>query len=222
MGGPWNFRRLVVAVVAAALPLASIVPVHAADAVNQKQTIDTGANTLRTPMAQTFKAVASGQIDRISLEQTFPTLTENVQIQGVTNGKPDGTVLGSSSFTGALGCCRLWKDFIFNPTVPVTAGTEYAIVVAPSSNLTWYDSYAFDAYADGQMWLMVSGSCVLWVVSTPPPAMYSPTRSGLCAISSNVASWAMRASSRLTSGSSSRKTGACSRNQERKEISAVS
>src|SRR5205085_3827748 len=142
MGGPWNFRRLVVAVVAAALPLASNVPVHAADAVNQKQTIDTGANTLRTPMAQTFKAGASGQVDRISLEQTFPALTENVQLQGVTNGKPDGTVLGSSSFTGALGCCRLWKDFIFNPTVPVTAGTAYAIVVAPSSNLTWYDSYA--------------------------------------------------------------------------------
>ena len=163
MGGPWNFRRLVVAVVAAALPLASIVPVHAADAVNQKQTIDTGANTLRTPMAQTFKAGASGQVDRISLEQTFPALTENVQLQGVTNGKPDGTVLGSSSFTGALGCCRLWKDFTFNPTVPVTAGTEYAIVVAPSSNLTWYDSYAFDAYADGQMWLMVSGS---WAYQT--------------------------------------------------------
>ena len=140
MGRPWNFRRLVVAVVAAALPLASIVPVHAADAVNQKQTVDTGANTLRTPMAQTFKAGLSGQVDRISLEQTFPTLTENVQLQGVTNGKPDGTVLGSSSFTGALGCCKLWKDFTFNPTVPVTAGTAYAIVVAPSSNLTWYDS----------------------------------------------------------------------------------
>ena len=152
-----------VAAVAAALPLASIMPVHAADTVNQKQTIDSGANTLRTPMAQTFKAVLGGQIGRISLEQTFTTLTENVQLQGVTNGKPDGTVLGSSSFTGALGCCRLWKDFSFNPTVSVTAGTEYAIVVTPSTNLTWYDSYAFDAYPDGQMWLMVSGS---WAYQT--------------------------------------------------------
>ncbi|TME99342.1 MAG: hypothetical protein E6I42_12370, partial [Chloroflexi bacterium] len=158
MGGHLNFRRLVVAAVAAALPLATVLPVTAADAVNQKQTIDSGANTLRSPMAQTFKAGLSGQIDRISLEQTFTTLTENVQLQGVSNGKPDGTVLGSSSFTGALGCCRLWKDFTFNPTVAVTAGTEYAIVVTPSTNLTWYDSYAFDAYPDGQMWLMVSGS----------------------------------------------------------------
>jgi len=163
MGAPWKFRRILVAAVAAALPLASIMPVHAADTVNQKQTIDTGANTLRTPMAQTFKAVSGGQIDRISLEQTFTTLTENVQLQGVTNGKPDGSVLGSSSFTGALGCCRLWKDFSFNPTVSVTAGTEYAIVVTPSTNLTWYDSYAFDAYSDGQMWLMVSGS---WAYQT--------------------------------------------------------
>jgi len=158
MGGHLNFRRLVVAAVAVALPLATVLPVSAADAVNQKQTIDSGANTLRSPMAQTFKAGLSGQIDRISLEQTFTTLTENVQLQGVSNGKPDGTVLGSSSFTGALGCCRLWKDFTFNPTVAVTAGTEYAIVVTPSTNLTWYDSYAFDAYPDGQMWLMVSGS----------------------------------------------------------------
>jgi hypothetical protein len=148
---------------AAALPLVTVTPVSAADAVNQKQTIDTGANTLRTPMAQTFKAVLGGQIDRISLEQTFSTLTENVQLQGVTNGKPDGSVLGSSSFTGALGCCRLWKDFTFNPTVAVTAGTEYAIVVTSSTNLTWYDSYAFDAYPDGQMWLMVSGS---WAYQT--------------------------------------------------------
>ncbi len=138
-------------------------PVSAADAVNQKQTIDTGANTLRTPMAQTFKAVLPGQIDRISLEQTFTSLTENVQIQGVTNGKPDGSVLGSSWFTGALGCCRLWKDFTFNPTVSVAAGQEYAIVVVPSTNLTWYDSYGFDAYPDGQMWLMVSGS---WAYQT--------------------------------------------------------
>jgi len=156
-------KRLLVVAVAAALPLVTVVPASAADAVNQKQTIDTGANTLRTPMAQTFKAVLPGQIDRISLEQTFTTLTENVQIQGVTNGKPDGSVLGSSSFTGALGCCRLWKDFSFNPTVSVAAGSEYAIVVLPSTNLTWYDSYGFDAYPDGQMWLMVNGS---WAYQT--------------------------------------------------------
>src|SRR5690348_16032632 len=131
MGGPRNFRRIVVAAVAAALPLVTVISVSAADTVDQKQTIDSGANTLRSPMAQTFKAGLSGQVDRISLEQTFSTLTENVQLQGVTNGKPNGSVLGSSSFTGALGCCRLWKDFTFNPTVAVTAGTEYAIVVSP-------------------------------------------------------------------------------------------
>jgi len=160
---PRTYKRLLIAAIAAALPLVTVVPVSAADAVNQQQIIDTGANTLRTPMAQTFKAVLPGQIDRISLEQTFATLTENVQIQGVTNGKPDGSVLGSSSFNGALGCCKLWKDFSFNPTVTVTAGREYAIVVTASTNLTWYDSYAFDTYPDGQMWLMVSGN---WAYQT--------------------------------------------------------
>ena len=158
MGVPGSWRRIAVAAVAAALPLVTVMPAVAADAVDQKQTLDTGANTLRSPMAQTFTAGSSGQVDRVSLEQTFATVTENVQIQGVTNGKPNGSVLGSSSFTGALGCCRLWKDFAFNPTVNVTAGTQYAIVVAPSGNLTWYDSQSFDAYTKGQMWLMVNGT----------------------------------------------------------------
>ena len=158
MGVPRQFRRLAVAAVAAALPLVTVVTASASDAVDQKQTIDSSFNTLRSPMAQTFTAGVSGPIDRISLEQAFTTLTETVQIQGVTNGKPNGSVLGSSSFTGSLGCCRLWKDFAFSPTVAVTAGTQYAIVVLPSGSLTWYDSFSFDAYPKGQMWLMVSGS----------------------------------------------------------------
>lgn len=158
MGASRELRRLLVAAVAAALPLITVVPALAADAVDQKQTIDSGANTLRSPMAQTFTAGSSGQVDRISLEQTFAIVTERVQLQGVTGGKPNGSVLGSSSFTGALGCCRRWQDFTFNPTVNVTAGTQYAIVVVPSSNITWYDSQAFDAYTQGQLWLMVNGS----------------------------------------------------------------
>src|SRR5215471_7187981 len=94
-----TWRRILVAVAAAALPLTSIVSAQAADTLDQKQALDTGANTLRTPMAQTFTAGSTGQIDRISLEQFFPSLTETVQIQAVTNGKPNGSVLGSSSFT---------------------------------------------------------------------------------------------------------------------------
>ena len=163
MGGSRTFRRTLVAAVAAVLPLAAITPVHAADSKDQSQEVSTGANTLRTPMAQTFTPSANGAIDRISLlvSTNSVSLTINVQIQGTTSGKPNGNVLGSSTFTGALP--RSWHDFTFNPVVSVSAGTLYGIVVNPSGNLTWYDLYAFDSYTRGQMWLSSAGS---WLYQT--------------------------------------------------------
>ncbi len=163
MGGPWKFRRVVVAAVAATLPLMTISPVHAADTKDQYQELSTGANTLRTPMAQTFTPSTNGAVDRISLllSTQFGALTINVQIQGTTAGKPNGNVIGSSTYTGTVP--HTWQDFTFNPAVPVSAGTLYAIAVYPSGNLTWYDSYSFDNYKPGQMWLSSSGQ---WLYQT--------------------------------------------------------
>ena len=163
MGGPRSLRRVLVAAVAAALPLMTIAPVHAADSKDQYQELSTGANTLRTPMAQTFTPSTNGAVDRISLflQTQFGALTINVQLQGTTGGKPNGNVLGSSTYTGTVP--HTWQDFNFNPAVPVSAGTQYAIAVYPSGNLTWYDSYSFDNYPKGQMWLSSSGQ---WLYQT--------------------------------------------------------
>jgi len=141
-------------------------PVQAAgDAIDQSQLIATGANSLRTPMAQTFTAGATSNIDRVSLmiSTTVGAVTATVQLRTVSGGKPTATVLGSSSFTGSVNCCRQWRDFAFNPAVPVTKGTQYAIVVQSNPALTWYDSYSFDTYTAGQMWLSSNGQ---WIYQT--------------------------------------------------------
>ncbi len=160
MGGPWKFRRIVVAAAAAALPLTTVIPVHAADAKDQYQEVATGANTLRSPMAQTFTPSATGAIDKVNLKLGTPygAQTVNVKIQTTTNGKPStpANVLGSSTFSG--NATLPWTEFDFNPVVPVQANTLYAIVVYPGGYLTWYDSYYYDNYPRGQMWLASAGS----------------------------------------------------------------
>ena len=149
------------------LLLGSAISVRAsADSIDQMQALATGSNSLRTPMAQTFKAGATSQIDRVAIMGTTTSgpVSLTIQLQTVSGGKPSGAVMGSSSFTGLIYCCHAWHDFIFNPAVAVTAGTEYAIVVRPTSGLfTWYDAYSYDAYPNGQLWL---ASGTTWIYQT--------------------------------------------------------
>jgi hypothetical protein len=150
-------------VMAAGLWLAVTVPAQAAgDAIDQSQQVATGANSLKSPMAQTFTAGANGQVDRVSL-MIAGSVSATVQIETVTGGKPSGTVLGTSTFTGSVNCCHLWHDFAFNPTVSVTRGTQYSIVVTSNPAITWYDSFSFDTYPAGQMWLFSAGQ---WIYQT--------------------------------------------------------
>jgi hypothetical protein len=141
---------------AAGLSLSMTVPVQAVtDSVDQSQTISTSFQRLGL-MAQTFTAGMTGQVDRVSLasDTSFGFVQLTVQIQSVTGGAPSGTVLGSSSFQGTLNCCRQFNDFAFSPAVPVTAGTQYAIVVNVAVGLfTWYTSWIFNAYPGGQLYV---------------------------------------------------------------------
>jgi hypothetical protein len=142
---------------AAGLSLSVTMPVQAAtDSVDQSQTISTSFQRL-SPMAQTFTAGVTGQVDRVSLasDTSFGFVTLTVQIQSVTGGgAPSGTVLGSSSFQGTVTCCKQFHDFALTPRVPVTAGTQYAIVVDVSVGLfTWYNSWIFNAYPGGQLYV---------------------------------------------------------------------
>lgn len=150
---------------AAGLSMAVVSTAQAAgDTIDQSNTVATGANSLKTPMAQTFTAGANGQIDRVSvmLSTNLTPMTVTVQLQGVTAQKPNGSVLGSKTSTVTIACCHQWQDFTFSPAVAVTQGVQYAIVVqSPILAVTWYDSFSFDSYTHGQLWLMV-GSAWSW------------------------------------------------------------
>ena len=151
---------------AAGLWLTVTVPAQAAgDAIDQSQQVATSLNSLSSPMAQTFTAGSSGQLDRVSLmvATTSGAVVATVQIQSVTGGKPTGNVLGTSTFAGTVNCCHLWHDFVFNPTVSVASGTQYAIVMTSRPAITWYDSFSFDTYPAGQMWLFSGGQ---WIYQT--------------------------------------------------------
>jgi len=156
-GSSFRSRWSLALALAAGLSLSMALPVQAVtDSVDQSQTISTSFQRLGL-MAQTFTAGVTGQVDRVSLasDTSFGFVRLTVQIQSVTTGgAPSGTVLGSSSFSGTVTCCRQFHDFAFSPTVPVTAGTHYAIVVNVSvGQFTWYNSWIFNAYPGGQLYV---------------------------------------------------------------------
>lgn len=147
-------------VLAAGLLVLFAVPAQAAtDTLDQSQTLMLSNQRLGL-MAQTFTAGMTGGVDRVSLasDTSFGAVGLTVQIQSVTAaGAPSGSVLGSMSWHGTLGCCHQFHDFAFSPAVGVTAGTKYAIVVHAAGLFTWYDSWSIDAYLPGQLYLSCNG-----------------------------------------------------------------
>ena len=152
---------------AAVLFLSASAPAGATtDALDQSQVLIISQQSSVKVLAQTFTAGATGGLDRVSLAADTTFANVSVSIQTVSaNGAPSGTVLGTSNFSGALFCCRQFHDFFFNPTVPVTSGTHYAIVVRLLvGTFTWYTSSVIDAYAGGQLYISCSGCA--WFTGT--------------------------------------------------------
>src|SRR5256885_11550955 len=147
------------AAVAAALSLAIAVPAQATtDTLDQSQTLTMSFQRQISFLAQTFTAGMSGQLDRVSLapDSTTGFASIRVSIQTVTSGgTPTGTTLGSATaFAAAFTCCRQFHDFAFNPTVSITSGTSYAIVVQTVGGVfTWYNSSTLDAYTGGRLYV---------------------------------------------------------------------
>jgi len=107
-------------------------------------------------MAQTFTAAMAGQLDRVSLATDTSFATFTVQLESVSGTFPAGAaLLGTVSYSGSYLCCRQFHDFYFNPTIPITAGGHYAIVVKVSgrSHLSWYTSNGADNYPGGSLYL---------------------------------------------------------------------
>ena len=114
-------------------------------------------------MAQTFTAGHTGQLDRIALFEgatgvpsTTPTGPRfTLQIWTVDTSKATLTPKGTpssyqlQSWTGT----NDWHNFDLSPAVPVTAGTQYAIVVLAVRAFTVKWSYVSAYhYAGGSQW----------------------------------------------------------------------
>lgn len=169
------------------LALTFSLPAQAAtDTLDQLQN-GTSSVELAGQMAQTFTAGITGQLDRVSLAADTSFATFTVQLESVSGTFPDGTaVLGTSSFSGSYACCRRFHDFYFSPTIGVTAGGHYAIVVLVTSrtHLSWYTSNGADNYPGGSLYVGSLGGAwtpdpvhggdfafQTWVIggSAPPP-----------------------------------------------------
>ena len=174
----------------AGFALALSLPAQAAptETMDQSQ-LSTSGVELAGQMAQTFTAGMTGQLDRVSLATDTSLATFTVQVESVSATFPAGTtVLGTNTTSGAsYSCCRRFNDFYFTPTIPVTKGGHYAIVVkVPStrSHLSWYTSNGADNYAGGSLYVGAYGGSwgpdnlhggdfafETWVIggSAPPP-----------------------------------------------------
>ena len=195
------------AALAAVLPLAFAAPAQATiqDNPDQSQTLMLSSQRNVALMAQTFTAGTTGQLDRVSLATDTPTgfVRANLTIQTVNSkGAPSGSQIGPTiGLSGSVTCCKLFHDYWFQPMIPITGGTQYAIVVQVSAGtLTWYDSGSVNNYAGGREYVGSPWATTnhwnfafkTWLVSNTAPTIAvdkgavsvpegtAPTNSGTC------------------------------------------
>jgi len=146
-------------VTTALLVLALLVPGSAeAGTLDQQQvsTVDCGTAIGATLAGgQSFTDGITGNLDEIDVFLGFvpaspPALTVQVEnVITVMGGDiPGGTVLGTEDVTPPVAG---WNVVPFSPTVPVTAGTKYAIVLSAGGDVgSWLGSdFMTDAYPAG-------------------------------------------------------------------------
>jgi hypothetical protein len=138
------------------LLLASPVSAGATGILDQQQTDTSGGgiNVAGDVWAQTFTAGRTGAIDQVDLG-TFTggvPVPTTVEIRSVdASGTPTQTVLGTA--TSEVPPEETFTPFAFSPPVPVTAGTQYAIVTsAPEGPDLFWEIASGDAYAGGQQY----------------------------------------------------------------------
>ena len=111
-------------------------------------------------MAQTFTAGKSGQLYRVSLYgQPYPfwmPAALTIQIWKVDRSQATLANLGGTPPTfqrTALYGWSPWHDFDLTPTVPVVAGTQYAVVVVSRPTSFRWGYLFWPYYAGGNLWL---------------------------------------------------------------------
>jgi PKD domain-containing protein/Big-like domain-containing protein len=153
----WTIAVAMVAGVLLAVPMTG----HASgDAVDQSlpgSAIPSVLNSTRV-MAETFTAGITGQIDKVSLslESHSNLVTGWLEIRTVgAGGTPNGGTQQPTStpiqFAYPFG--NPSHDFTISPAVPITAGTQYAIVWTTRVGTAYWWGTTFNAYSGGQGWL---------------------------------------------------------------------
>jgi hypothetical protein len=128
-------RIFVLASVASVVLLLGIAASAFAGTLDQQQTIfngDLGVFTTQSD-AQTFTAGITGDLDEADLDLSkvgTPPATVTVEVRTTSAGKPTATVLASGTIaTSALGRSGAFVPVAFATPAPVSAGTQYALVV---------------------------------------------------------------------------------------------
>jgi hypothetical protein len=102
--------------------------------------------------AQMFTAGGNGTLTQVSFLWQVQGGSAQLQITNAAGGLPAGPIL--SSAVVAPGSYTLSQFIVLPTTVPITAGTQYGIVVTPSAGTTvnlWGDVNA--VYPGGSVWL---------------------------------------------------------------------
>ncbi len=112
------------------------------------------AITLTGPfsLAQTFTAGGNGTLTQVSLVWQVQGGNAQLQITSVAGGLPTGTIFSTAQVTP--GSYSVSQFIVLPTTVPITAGTQYSILVTPAAGSTvnvWGDVNS--VYAGGNGWL---------------------------------------------------------------------
>jgi hypothetical protein len=153
-------RTFVLASVTSAALLLWIAASASAGTLDQQQNTfnaDTGVFTTQSE-TQTFTDGITGNLDQVDLNLlkvgTAPA-TVNVEIRTTSAGKPTATVLASGTIaTSALGRNGAFVPVLFATPAPVTAGTQYALVVYSAgmagNAVGWSIQGSGDPYSGGE------------------------------------------------------------------------
>jgi hypothetical protein len=161
-------KRFVVALTALA-SLAVPAPADAGGTLDQSQTALTCCQYVygSAYLAQSFTAGLSGQLDQVDVFLTHPYYGTpgplTLEIRTLSGGVPSATVLASEEVSSVPDG---WLSVTLNPTLSVSAGAQYAIVLsAPSGDpyggfYSWYGNGS-NPYGGGQ-WLRTFDSGASW------------------------------------------------------------
>jgi PKD repeat protein len=157
----WALALGFAAIVLLAIP---VIGRASSDAVDQTIPSTAFPNVINSTkvMSQTFTAGTSGQIDKLSLslETHSQLVTGWLEIRTVgAGGTPAGgtTQPASTPIQINFPFGTAPHDFTISPAVPVTAGTQYAIVWTTRVGTAFWWGTGFNVYNGGQEWLACVG-----------------------------------------------------------------